>query len=362
MMNSNNPTDLLRQIRDGIAMQNKQIAPSQQQSRGYENPFTTYTVDLTAAHVDLRITVGRPIRYIQLWCDGSMDGISIKLAEQSAPSISQSQMTLIPVNSNPEYIYLSNDLRQGRSRLVIYWVRSDPLNLNYGGQDISLAELASRLGSITAFDRRGDVDYYDDFENNGSRWVPTLVGVGAAKAISTDYSHKGEASLKLTTGNAIGNLTNVYLSQTYPSYQKIGLEAASKRVGGPTFGIGYGFSNGVYTYLARLRIVPAAPPIYNRFYIYTAAAYLQIGTGYLSGEFDSLKLVMNMSPLDTTGVPLYERVIINDRIFDVSQYPLDVLGPGVFTRYFIATAEAMATANANADAYFDDFIITKNEP
>jgi len=75
--------------------------------------------------------------------------------------------------------------------------RKDTLHTNLS----DMAELAVRLGSPVAYDRRGDVVWYDDFENGVSRWSELGSGTGHALAADTTYSLRGAASALLTAGS-----------------------------------------------------------------------------------------------------------------------------------------------------------------
>jgi len=152
-------------LNNGMVNLNQVVAGMKSAGKKPDNPFSIYKVDLTTAHTHLQITNQTPFDYLQVYCDGSLDGISIRMGDQSADPVDLKQMVAIPITTNPRFMYLSNDVRQGRSRITIYWVRGEKLSLAQGGQDISLTELAVRNGSIHYFDRRGDIVFQDDFQS-----------------------------------------------------------------------------------------------------------------------------------------------------------------------------------------------------
>jgi hypothetical protein len=111
-----------------------------------ETNFNKITISLSTAQIDKEITTNRPFNYLQFWCDGKMDGISVKLGSQGSESIPLNQMVIIPVNNNPDKIYLTNDVLAGRTQLVVFFVRSSsPLSLTTIGVDL----LAQSIGNLT---------------------------------------------------------------------------------------------------------------------------------------------------------------------------------------------------------------------
>ncbi len=191
-----------------------------------ETPFSTYAVNLTTAHTDpgLRITMPSPVKFLQFYSDGTLDGISVRFGTQSDPQLNLNQMRVIPINKNYQDLWVTNDVRQGRSILVVYFVyQNTPLQIDKGGQDISLSETASRLGSIDTFDRRGQVLWMDDFEGGISKW--TLSGdAGYTIAASTDYAESGLVSCKMVTNAVLNNYAQIARMMPIPSLSKIGCE------------------------------------------------------------------------------------------------------------------------------------------
>jgi hypothetical protein len=104
----------------------KELAAALATDTHNQTAYSKYPViDLTVAHTDLAITVVRPVDFIQVWSDGGLDGISIKIGDQGGQSLDFRQVNAIRVTNNPETIYFTNDVRQGRGQAVIYFVRGD---------------------------------------------------------------------------------------------------------------------------------------------------------------------------------------------------------------------------------------------
>ena len=89
-----------------------------------------------------------------------------------------------------------------------------------------LGEHAVRLGSIDAYDRRGDVYFFDDFEAIRPRYAVSAPDTGAGVGYNPDQAKSGIASLMLTAGSDGGRVTSVetYTPGVAPS--RIGLEVS----------------------------------------------------------------------------------------------------------------------------------------
>ncbi|GAJ22875.1 unnamed protein product, partial [marine sediment metagenome] len=91
-----------------------------------------------------------------------------------------------------------------------------------------MAELATRLGSIVTFDRRGDVAFLDDYESGIEKWVEShaegtewgTVGLSARAAES------GSFSTKLVTKGTVDGYAQVIYTLPYwnPINGRLGVE------------------------------------------------------------------------------------------------------------------------------------------
>lgn len=329
---------------------------------GYDYPYSTIAVDLTTAHTDLRITVQNPVRFIQFWTDGGLQGISVKLEATGNAALKLEQMRTIPINQTYHDLYITNDVRQGRSTLVVYFVRQDtPLELGYGGQDISLSELAVRNGTIHSFDRRGEILFMDDFEN-GMKWDVSFAGNYGGVALTTASKRSGQTSAKLITGDAIGDTADIIKRLHYPRLTSMGFEIS--------------FTNewNLSSYLTQLYLCESAkfysPAV--RFVPNTAVdknGDLEYRTS-LAGAWVSLAsdLFVNDSPNEWNTMKfavdfnkkLFKYAVFNERVFDLSNIPL-VSGNTNDYYYLSAMFKITTKVNSNQFCYADDAIVTHNE-
>ena len=175
------------------------------QQRGLiqQRDLRSLSIDLTTARTEMAYTIPlHPLKGILFWCDGSKSGISVKIGEQSRQSIGIEQVSKLPVYGDPWQIYITNDVRSGRSTLVVFFVDDDlKLDLTNFGDPVSNAELAARLGSPDTFDRRGDVLWMDDFES-GLKWRTSLLGTGSLIDLTATMAASGGKCCRLVTGSA----------------------------------------------------------------------------------------------------------------------------------------------------------------
>ncbi len=86
---------------------------------------------------------------------------------------------------------------QGRIIAVI----TDPENIWGVRPTMGNAELAARLGSLSVFDRRGQVVWQDDFSLGLGAWSQWWSGTGGAVSLETGHFRRGGYAAKLTCGS-----------------------------------------------------------------------------------------------------------------------------------------------------------------
>jgi hypothetical protein len=331
---------------------NKLVAAMLAQN-SHQYSFSKYPViDLTVAHTNLEITVIRPVSFIQVWSDGGLDGISVRIGQQSNEPIDFRQMQVIPVVDNPEKIYFTNDVRQGRSKAVIYFVQGPyPLSLAIAGQDISQAELAVRNGSIHSFDRRGDIVWSDDFEENIKKWIL----VSGTAALTTDYAKNGASSCALANIAGVGAVGRIDRYLSYPNLSRYGFEISFTQ---PSANVADYFMylslyTGTRLYEATLFYVVATGVLSVR----TPAGYVALGTIPLLAGNDVFNVVKMVADFNTKR---YVRVILNNNQFEIPNYDIynvaAVTVPYMLVSFLHETNDALVHTS-----YLDNAIVTMNE-
>ena len=327
-------------------------------------PFSSMTVDLTTARNNFAITNKLPFKYLQVFCDGGLSGITIRMGDQSAEPLDISQIGAIPITNNPPTLYLSNDVRQGRTSLTLYWVRGSSLDINKPSNDISLSEHAVRLGSVKSIDRRGEMVFMEGFENNLGNISITNTASGSA-AISTNKSKSGECSL-MYKGPASNDESVISIIPPYVNVNRNGFEVAFNPSPLVTSTFIITRYQGAFLYSAQIKVANngAAPPanlwdisLYDNTGSWKAIASVPANSG-----FNILKLVVDFTRISSTCY--YSRLIFNGTNYDLSQNPVfsDVIVGNSANRVFLSIDALTRSAGASAIAYYDDVILTENEP
>lgn len=322
--------------------------------RGITTPFDVQKFDLTTAHTGLEVTV-LPCAYIQAISDGELYGVTVSLVRQGAPALDMSQVTSIPAG-NVNKLYLTNDVRAGRNTLWLYFHRIEPFGTRYTGDPVTNAELAARLGRINTFDRRGEVVWFDDFEDNLAKWVVSASGLGASVALSTASAKNGAQSCKITSGNVIGDYSQIIKYTPYPKLTRIGFEIAFTCNGSmSTYNFSIILYDGTNYYECSLRYLPPTTDLQA----YNDGAWVSLSTAIKiynsSSLFNIIKIVGDFSTKKLT------RVMLNHHQFDLTPYAMFTSDSAVGACLQF-TVNALTAVNSNQPCYVDDAIITQNEP
>ena len=222
---------------------------------------------------------------------------------------------------------------------------------------LDVGELAARLGSPVTFDRRGNVMWYDDFEHGPNKWATSLMGAGGSVAITNEKARTGAVSCKLITGNATDDYAHIIHREPYPVLSKLGLEfslltAEEKAVLYFILDI----YTGTYRHSAGIKLELETHTWYYR---KSTGAWVALPTTakltQSSYTFHTVKLVID------TLTRYYMRFIGDNVSYDMSalnyRYVADNTDPLIKVQIsFYPTEDASKTI------YYDDVIITQNEP
>lgn len=232
-------------------------------------------------------------------------------------------------------------------------------NEDIWGNTVTLgnAELAASLGSINRFDRRGDVVWMDDFESVPNKWED-LAGIGVGTSVlSTTRARSGSCSLKITTGFD-GGATGKNHQESYPKLSKFGFEAS--------FNLGHStlvvlLEVRVYTGTNRIRayIVYDCPNANWRYLDsegHEQTLLDDIAISYGDYLFTTCKFVLD---LDTNK---YVRAVLPNQEIDMSTIAAQCSSDTLTAPHIEIRLVAMSSGTASQVVYFDDVIITQNEP
>jgi len=87
-----------------------------------------------------------------------------------------------------------------------------------------LGELAVRLGSIVTHDRRGDVIWFDGFEDGLLKWTTATFGTGAAVDLSVVRARNGLFAARLVAGSDGGQAARLDKTIPFPVVSPMGAE------------------------------------------------------------------------------------------------------------------------------------------
>lgn len=232
-----------------------------------------------------------------------------------------------------------------------------PVGPTFTSTDVG--ELAARLGSSVTFDRRGNVIFFDLLEENLVKWN-IQAALGGSIVISTEASKRGSASAKFTTPNLADQNTALQKFLSLPILSNIGFEFSW--MGGldvSVIRLSAFFSDAertcefavLYTIATEILSLWVSEPPGGTLRNLTPPVIVQADIF----SPNTLKLVVNWPNAR------YERLLINDREFDISSYECPTAG-GTATHRLIIRVEAYTGVVSNAIMYVSDFILTQNEP
>ena len=219
------------------------------------------------------------------------------------------------------------------------------------------AELAARLGALTAYDRRGLVLHTQDFHSGWGPWTKDGDGANHAEELSPALSLYGDYRVSLTAGSTDDAWAAIYLYLPLLPAERYGLSAFFAMPFGPnSLDLMVEHRKAGTNYFAGLRYDRPN----TRLQVHTGAGtWTTVATGVIILSRDNLynyaKLVYDIS----TGY--YTRLLFNSLTVDLTPYAI----------YAPATANPDAAEISiicngrlgfNDKLYIDAFIFTSTEP
>lgn len=222
---------------------------------------------------------------------------------------------------------------------------------------LDLGELAVRLGSPISHDRRGAVLWWDDFECGLNKWAIATRGTGASVTLASDKARNGRRSVRLTAGSDGARLAQIDHMDTFLDVTVYGVEiSVLVRDQAEALELWAVADTGTVRHLSALRWEHAT----NRLYVRTPGpTWTLAATGLwfprIPIGFRPLKLVVDLA------AGAYVRAIVGHQEVDLRSYqpPTDTtLFPGTF----LMSVRLYSRPGYNDTHYFDDAIITADEP
>lgn len=230
-----------------------------------------------------------------------------------------------------------------------------------GGQVYALSgdlgELAARLGSVVTHNREGSVVHIETFEHGLQGWEKTTGGTGAEYMASAEASRSGGYSCKLIAGSDGSRISQIFRKFPYPVLGRYGLEFSVK-LGEYTqdivWNLSYHDGTDEHSYMCKYLVSERTVQVRDEngvFQDIVSDLYLT----YAYSGFHAVKLVVDLANDD------FVRLIINEVEYDLSDYSAYVFveddGPNVRV-----AIQERSEVGQNGYSYFDDIILTQNEP
>jgi len=224
------------------------------------------------------------------------------------------------------------------------------------GRLVDLGELAVRLGSISHYNREGNVVFMDNFEYTPLKWLATLSDGHGSIAYSAETAWSGGQCLKMTTGEILNELA--YIKRYFPIivFSKVGVEIAWKNVDTKyEWELYFEARKDGKRHIAWLQVNLDAKTLSlfdNTDYWTVIDANFKLAEG--SHLFHIFKLVVDLATDE------YLTLLVDDTEYSLTDYDLYQLTTtdpdSIDIRCQIKTKEAAANI-----CYLDNFIFTQNE-
>jgi hypothetical protein len=224
----------------------------------------------------------------------------------------------------------------------------------YALQD--MAELAARLGSPVNFDRRGNVIWFDDFEDGYQKLGFGSGGAASTYMLTADYARLKAYGLKIVTDTAVGAYVEVQKRLSYPVTGKYGNEFSFAVIGGtPDVRVGLQFQLAASRLIGVVRYNHATSTLD---YYDSAGSWQSFATGISIASYGSLFNTMKLVIDEENGV--YVRCSFNKTVYDLSAYSL--YAPATAgTPHLTAYWDVYCAATGAVTAALDGLIVTGNE-
>lgn len=215
----------------------------------------------------------------------------------------------------------------------------------------------------SAYKSPNTILFMDDFEAiNAAKWWDASTGIGSGSVLSNAVAWRGNQSMQLTTGAAIGDMGGIYKYMPYPASTRIGIEAKFAldwNIGSVLIGLSeFVGDDNVYGY--HIRYYRSSTPGNFSLYAQTGppSTYRPVTSPLktyagLDGYWLPIKLIVDF------GTKQYMKCMIGDHFVDI---PFTPMGPqpgwGVY-RYLTVLIRIYNSLALNVVGYVDDFIMTQ---
>lgn len=220
-----------------------------------------------------------------------------------------------------------------------------------------IGELAARLGSPITYDRRGNVVWYDNFEEPVTGWHISAF-VDAYGRLDSTHFRSGCQSMKLHTEDAAGAMVSMELRAQILGSKRLGLEFSFSRSGhNCDLRADYYVYDGTTAFAVRFKLAAEDEKIYvwdgdTGTWIEVADTKGLVAWGY---NIYTIKLVFD---LDTS---MYERLLFRNAEWNISNQPIYSYESDAPPEFRVRIWN-QNYSDDGGDIWIDDVILTQNEP
>ena len=269
------------------------------------------------------------------------------------------------INTPFKEFYITNSAHAGKLKLLLgsggifeaTQQQINPINAYGSVLEIGLDELACRNKGQSYRDRRGEIIWWDDFENTPQKWAYQETGVGAVVGHNTDYAHLGGQCMKILTSGTNLQYSAISGYFTPPPLTRIGAEFYLY-FDDPELDFllvldGWDGSN-YYNSTLRFEAADLDLSYKNQGGTYTDLdTDVNLYTNVM--EWIYFKLVIDWKEKK------YIRCIVGDTEYDLTGF--NIRSTASANKPLLnVTLQVSTTDNAAHSMYIDDFILTQNEP
>ena len=223
--------------------------------------------------------------------------------------------------------------------------------------NVDNAELAARLGACSTLDRRGNTIWYDDFEGGAAiKWTTQVSGAGTVAVVDT-RAWMGSHSMATVTGALLNDFAYFIKGFSLPIEREMGAEVMFHIAGGkPLVGLRLVGATGTVVATGKIKYDHNDKKIY---YYTTGGAWVELtrvdDVLFNHENWIYLKLVVDWDKGE------YVRFIFGSTTYSMAGIPLFRVGSvtDIFINVYI-TIDALSAAVATV--YWDNFVLTQNEP
>lgn len=220
-----------------------------------------------------------------------------------------------------------------------------------------LGEVAARLGSIDIFDKRGDVVFFDAFEEPNLSWA-VCKSNGSVYLSDRDVKSRSQA-VELSTDIGTGNFALIRKSFSILPTKRLGFEISFGGVLAGWLVLDIYYYDGTWQYNATVRFDED-----GNLYVYdgdlgdytlvAAMGALHYGLG--ENFFHTVKVVVDFE----TGK--YARLLFSTQEWDISTISVHKIEAAIAPYLYVDAGRINKDAVAARISSVDDFILTQAEP